>query len=453
MSPALLTCLLAAAFGADPALEPGTLLVYRGSIAEMGRDGVPGEAQKNFDLSVLVAEHNQGGTRLDWLLDEQGRGQWPWIERFGVWELNERGEPAGAASGPALLYDRGDGTSIVPIAPLMADLPDGIEPGHTWGPATAPSTYRGEVELLGGRAREVALDNPYGRQRTTWIETSGPLVLAIKERVFMGMGVEYELALQLAGRETLNSATRDTTLATFKSLAELKQQLQLEPRQESVQWNAAQVSLLADNLPKLREAHGAGPLANLLRAAENDLANQTERVDDVAKLVREFTGTEVAPFDIPGLGHGGLTQADLRGKVTVLHFWDYRDEPLKEPYGQIGYLDFLYGQRRAQGVAVYGVAVDTRLGDEQLRGAATRSVRKLQEFMNLSYPLLLDAGALLKQFGDPRRAGAGLPLFVVVGRDGRVAHYHVGHYEVNRDQGLTELDTAVGAALAAGAAP
>jgi hypothetical protein len=36
---------------------------------------------------------------------------------------------------------------------------------------------------------------------------------------------------------------------------------------------------------------------------------------------------------------------------------------------------------------------------------------------------------------------------VVIGRDGKIAEYHVGLYETGRDQGLTQLDAAVKAAL------
>ncbi len=60
--------------------------------------------------------------------------------------------------------------------------------------------------------------------------------------------------------------------------------------------------------------------------------------------------------------------------------------------------------------------------------------------MNLGYPILLDNGTLLKEFGDPRVLGAGLPLYVVIGPDGKVAHYFVGHYEVHRNEGLKQLD-------------
>ena len=68
--------------------------------------------------------------------------------------------------------------------------------------------------------------------------------------------------------------------------------------------------------------------------------------------------------------------------------------------------------------------------------------------MNLSYPVLADQARGIRQFGDPRVTGAKLPLFVVIGKDGKVAHYHVGTYEVDRDRGLEELDTIINKALA-----
>ena len=102
---------------------------------------------------------------------------------------------------------------------------------------------------------------------------------------------------------------------------------------------------------------------------------------------------------------------------------------------------------KAAGLKVYGVTIDERLGDDETRRAALRSAGKLRSFMNLSYPLLWDEGTTLALFGDPRRLGAKLPLFVVIGRDGRVLHYHPGTYEVDRDEGLSELDALVKQAL------
>jgi len=67
-------------------------------------------------------------------------------------------------------------------------------------------------------------------------------------------------------------------------------------------------------------------------------------------------------------------------------------------------------------------------------------VRKLRDFMNVSYPIATDTGIQLKKFGDPRDLGAKLPLWVVIGSDGKVAHYHVGFYSIKPDEGLKPLD-------------
>ena len=201
--------------------------------------------------------------------------------------------------------------------------------------------------------------------------------------------------------------------------------------------------MLRAQLPGVIEAAAGTPLARVVTAAERDTQLQSGRNDAVADLAAKQTGRAVEAFTSKGLDDEALSQDGLLGHVTVLHFWDYRDEPLKEPYGQVGYLDFIYHRRKPSGLQVYGVAVDGRLAEEKTRGEATRSVKKLKAFMNLSYPILLDSGALLKQFGDPRPLGANLPLFVVIGPDQKIIHYHVGTYDVHQDQGLKQLDEVV----------
>ena len=122
----------------------------------------------------------------------------------------------------------------------------------------------------------------------------------------------------------------------------------------------------------------------------------------LAKLSSKHVGQSVDKFTLESLGSEELCDADLRGKVTVLHFWDYRDDPLKEPYGQVGYLEFLHNRRRADGLKVYGVVVDGRLQQERTRQGGPGQRGKLKTFMNLTYPILLDDGKVLKQFDDPR---------------------------------------------------
>jgi peroxiredoxin len=227
----------------------------------------------------------------------------------------------------------------------------------------------------------------------------------------------------------------------------LRGKLNLPAQSQEAEFKGEQLNLLGEQLPGLVELAAGTPLARLVGMAERDYQLQSGRTGAVADLGTKFVGSSVEAFSAKGVGGESLALADLAGQVTVLHFWEYRDEPLKEPYGQVGYLDFMYHRRKAGGLQVYGVAVDGRLADEKTRGAAERSVKKLKAFMNLSYPVLLDSGALVKQFGDPRLIGASLPLFVVIGPDQKILHYHVGTYEVHQDQGLKELDQVVAKAL------
>ena len=130
-----------------------------------------------------------------------------------------------------------------------------------------------------------------------------------------------------------------------------------------------------------------------------------------------------------------------------MHFWQYRGEPLTEPYGQVGYLDFLNNKRKKLGVRVIGVNVDERFSNPQQSAAANRSMKNLVEFMKLGYDLATDDGTILADFGDPRTLGAPLPLWIVIGRDGKVSHYHTGIYNIKPDEGLKQLDDAVIEAL------
>ena len=85
----------------------------------------------------------------------------------------------------------------------------------------------------------------------------------------------------------------------------------------------------------------------------------------------------------------------LQDKVVVLHFWEYRDTPLEEPYGQVGYLDFLL--RRRPETVVIGVHVDPRLAEEE---TLLRVAGRSEEARGLHEPQLLicyDDGSLLKR--------------------------------------------------------
>ena len=67
--------------------------------------------------------------------------------------------------------------------------------------------------------------------------------------------------------------------------------------------------------------------------------------------------------------------------------------------------------------------------------------------MNLTYSIVGDSNGFISRVGDPRKAGAKLPLFVVLDADGKIVHYHAGYYEVDRVLGLKALDDVVAKAL------
>lgn len=438
----LFPILLAPTFLQADGLSPGMLLSYRGTIAPLGRDRTAGEPQKTFDLLIVVADAEDGGHRLCWTTEERGRGAWPWVERFGGLTVDKSWRQKDQA-GPTLLYDLGEAKSAVAITLPMLVGEQTLAAGAEWQEGGWSFAVQRATQMNDIPVWQVQVSNNYGPKRTMWVDKKSPLAVGVTERVFMGMGQEFQLELRLVGTETLAADTLSRTIAVFDGLLQARARMNLPGRKEAVDLSEAQRTLLAEQLPKLEPQAKGTPLEKIVRSAQRDVGQQNDRADAVSKLVNETVGRAVPEFSIEGLNQEMLTQKDLQGKVTVLHFWEYRDSPLQEPYGQIGYLDFLSQRRKADGVQVYGVAVDGRLADKAERSQATRGIRKLKAFMNLSYPILLDGGSLIREFGDPRPAGAELPLFVVIGPDGKVAHYHAGFYQVDRNDGLKELNQAV----------
>lgn len=437
--------LLLLAPSAARAVDLGTHLSYRGSVAKLSKEGTPGEAEKTFDLQIWAVAAEGGQTTLVWLLDESGRGGWSWMNRFGTWNVD--GQYATSGTGPALLYDRDGRESVLDVPCPFVKAPIELKPEATWEQGRTRYVVTEQRELEGQPCWRIRVSNELGRKRIVWLPKADDAVVGIDERIFMGQGEEYELQLRLAGQATLTADEARQRHADAQALVDLRQALGRGVRSDSDGLTPKEREVLAKRLPDLRKAIPHGPLAAIVAAAARELETEAGKADRLAELAAKHRGKEIESFELAGLEGASLSDAACRGRVTVLHFWEYRDDPLKEPYGQIGYLDFLFDKRRGRGVAVYGVAVDSRLSDGATRPAATRSARKLVSFMNLSYPILLDNGDVLQKFGDPRLAGGRLPLFVLIDGNGKIAHYNVGCYEVDRDAGLKALDDAITAAL------
>jgi hypothetical protein len=441
----LFLALLAAA-GADQAPRAGTLLTYKGTMVAAKEVGA--SSKKSIELQVLVAaaEANESVTLL-WTLEESGRGKWSWLDHFGTWTVDAK-KRDDAAAGPALLYQREDGKSIVPLFPPLFAAEAKLEKGAAWSEGRTEYRVIGEAKVGGRDCLEVDCRTPYGHKRTIFVEKGSALVAALRETVFIGQGQQHELKLELTDATALSAEEAARAVAAFEQAENLKESVHHKPRTDLVEFEKDELAALRVELPKLATVAKDTPLASLVTAAQKDLQDQKGRSGAVAALRDAAIGKPVGEFKLPDLSGKGMSQEVLKGKVTILHFWAYRDAPLEEPYGQVGYLDFLLRKRGEKGVQIFGVLVDEKISDESELRVAAASARKLKSFMNLSYGIVMDDGTLLKQIGDPRPAGGKLPLFVVIGRDGKVVEYHSGLYEVKPERGLADLEAIVTKAAA-----
>lgn len=421
-------------------LESGTQLEFKGRF--VAEKGDPAITEKNFTLTCLVDQAGDQGAVVYWTLGEEGRGKWSWLDQFGKLQVN-RAWQANSAQLPTLFYQRPSGTSIVPVMlPLFAtDQP--LAKDVTWVQERLDFHVTGDTRVAGQKGWNIDIRNAYGHQRTLVIDQESPVVLALTARVFIGQGEEHELTFELVNRTRVAEPQLAAARRGFDAMLRLRDQLGHEPRTREFQWNPARLATLRKELPAALDQVASEPLLAIAQSARQDAKRQESRSGAINAVRKQLVGQAAPHPEIAELDGTKFDWQKAHGKVTVLHFWDYRESPLEEPYGQVAYVDFLYRQRAEQNVAVFGVAVNELLDDPATYRRGVQSAKKLKAFMNLSYPVLLDGGEAIKAFGDPRVTGAKLPLVVVIDGAGKVVHYHVGLYKFDRDRGLAELDDAV----------
>jgi hypothetical protein len=430
---------------ASPAELAGAVLQYKGTMTPT-RGDEPG--RKQFEVTVVVAAASAEGATVYWTLSEQGPGGWSWPDRFGRVDLDAAWRAAGA-QGPVLLYDRGDGKSQVPvILPLAtAGVPGqfALAKDATWELGKLEHRVVGSEKRGDRQTWRVEARNSYGVKRTLWVDTASPVVAQVRERVFIGQGQEHELRIELAAIRKLEAGELAAAKDGFERLAALREQLSQEPLDEDVHWNDKQLATLKAEQAAIEKLADSPLIGLIAKAVVQDARSQRGRAGAIASLREKAIGMALpADFRLEGIGGAVFQRDQAKGKVTILHFWEYRDVPLEEPYGQAGFLDFLNRQRRKTGVEVYGVVVhEPAETDTAAKRRSAQGAGRFKAFMNLSYPLLQDDGTVLRTLGDPRVAGEKLPLWVVIGPAGDVIEYHAGFYEVHRDRGLEALDAIV----------
>jgi peroxiredoxin len=431
--------------GDNPAVE----LRYSGTLARVGRNGAD-QPMKRFTLYAVVTRQDEG-KRLAYLTDERGGGGWPWPERFGALELNGKNMAANNAAIRLLAEHEGHLNPIGVRQPLFEHMDklvalakDKDEAEEDWVVGQSSYEVVGEKKIGQRNCWLIHVTTNNGRKQRLWVSKDDhALLVAAEQQVFMGRGDEFQLQLDLESIKPVDAAGLDKLQKPLQALLDLKKQLNRPDGETKPDLNPEQIAAGKKVIGTLEKDADATPFGTLAAVISRDVKAQTQRSDDIGSLAKKFVGQPASAFELKSLDKKTINSKDFAGKIVVLHFWDYEGEPLTEPYGQVGYLDFLNNKRKRFGIEVVGIAVNESFADAAKVTGAMRSVRKLREFMNLSYPILTDDSTVLAKYGDPRKLGAKLPLFVVIDPDGKIAHYHVGFYAIKPDEGLRPLDEAV----------
>ena len=403
--------------------------MFAGSLIQPGDD--EGDILRRFEVQLLTT--NQ--TYFFHVIDDARHGC-PWSDSFG-----RTGPAVGTDTvQPHLVYDYDGHAYLIGLPPFVVALPADIEPDATWEQAGWQMTAIEQRSVSGVPAWIVEARERRGRQQTLTVDATTGMTLRAEADVFMGQGDQFKLTLARSSDKLLDQVASDKVPELQNELLALQSALKRRPDAHLSELSARQIADVVAAADRLTTLASGTPLEMLVRQMKTDVEQQQKRLESTSSLASKLMHTDAPQFVLSLMDGGKLESESLKGKTVILHFWDYRDAPLSEPYGQTGYLEFLFNQKKKMNVIVVGVSTNPDLQSTENLNRGRRSVRKLSEFMNLSYPVGHDDGTLLKAFGDPRDTRGQLPLWIVLNADGKVAHYHAGFYEVDAAQGLKDLE-------------
>lgn len=412
--------------------KPIAITNYAGALSQ------PVDGQESILRRFEVQLQKTDARAFFHVLDD-ARSGCPWPDSFGLVAVT--GENAGVE--PHLLYQY-DGTPYsIGLPPLILNLPDSAEPEVFWEQAGWKLTLQERRRIDGVDCWLVEASERRGRKQSLTAEAATGILQKAQADVFMGQGDRFRLTLTRATAVTVENDDADKLTNLQTGLLELQRELNRRKDSQLNELSPRQIETATAFRTQLHELADGTALQNLVMRMSNDLDRQQKRVTASTERAGQLMNSAAPEFSLNLIGGGSLESQSMKGRIVVLHFWDYRDQPLAEPYGQTGYLDFVFNQRRKSDVRVVGISTSPDFQNADTLSRARRSARKLAEFMNLTYPIAYDDGALLRSFGDPRDANGHLPLWIVLTPDGKVAHYHAGFYEIDPARGLKELDAVI----------
>ena len=414
-----------ACLASDIQAESTTIVRFAGSLTQEAADG--DVSLREFEALLLKSTVTTFFSVLD---DPRDGCRWP--ESFG--QLKAPNGPS-----PHLLYSYDGSLYNIPLPQLSPTITDAAV-GSTWSEGSWTFEIIGTTTQNGEAGFKVEARERRGRRQSLIVsENTGELIEA-EQDVFMGQGQRFRMTVKRMSSKPLPDEITEQLGQLQSELLTLQASLNRRPDSQLAELSQRQVENAQSRITNLSQLAKDTPLQETVLRISRDLAQQQKRVAQAMNRREQLLQSDAPEFALNLIGNGTLKSEELNGKTVVLHFWKYSDKPLSEPYGQVGYLEFLYNKRKVNGVEVVGIAMNPSLLQAETNRSGQRSARKLAEFMNLTYPVGYDNCALLRELGDPREAGGELPLWVVVSPAGKIVHYHAGFYEVDRRQGLKDLD-------------
>lgn len=440
----LLCCVCVVSLWASPRHSGAvdvTRLRYEGQLVQRDANGT-GVPVRSFNLHAWVAV-GESGPRVIYRVDDDAARGLAWYERLG--ETGTDAESEGRH--PHLKHLHLNRPYFIRLAGPFVQSPEPLTEDATWDATWDGRRVRYEVtgakRVANRECWEVEASNDIGRWQTLSVDQEAGYIVAANLKVFLGQGDRFDLQLRLQEQEALAAADGAAELSAADALLNLQQRLGAPADGAEVSWTAERLAEVEAGLPAALAAAAGTTWDRFAKGVASDLATEQHRARSVADLAKRRVGQPAPEHQLIGIDGQPLAAPADKPKVTILHFWDYRGTP-ESPFGQVGYLDFLATRRKGDGVQVYGVAVDERLADAAQSASARRDVRAFStQFIRLGYPIAMDDGHLLQKFGDPRQLEAPLPLWVVIGPDGKIAHFRTGLYPLDPSRGLTELDALV----------
>src|SRR5690349_21565609 len=119
---------------------------------------------------------------------------------------------------------------IAPAVTLAADA--------SWEDGDLKSQVTGPTKLDGRQAWQVQVRNRIGIKRQLVRDAATPVILSMTERVFLGMGQEHDLKLDLASGDQLSAEKTKVLSEQFAALVAARLKLQRPAKSDSPDLNA-----------------------------------------------------------------------------------------------------------------------------------------------------------------------------------------------------------------------